>query len=111
MKKAVAARSTGPAADRARMAGRLQTMLKRQLKALENEPVEGFSEERVKALLLLAKTLQAMEVAEPKPGKATDADTSDALDIVEFRALLEERISALVDGGAPQPVPVAADAA
>jgi len=87
------------------MAKRLSKMLKRQVDALEAEPDEGFSEARVKALMLLAKTLQAMEVVEQKTEKAANADTSHADDIVEFRSQLERQLQALESEREPQPLP------
>jgi hypothetical protein len=97
------------AADHARLAVRLGAMLKRQIDALEAEPVDGYSEMKVKALLLLARTLQATQDAARRGKDETDARdddgrTRDAHDIVEFRRELERRIAALdplaADGGA-----------
>ncbi len=111
MNKASTAPRRKTVSERVRMSARLSKMLKRQIDALEAEVEDGFSENRVKSLLLVAKTLQAMEVAAPKPGKVVDADTSDAVDILEFRDLLEKRISALVDGGEAGLVPLAVEPA
>jgi hypothetical protein len=74
-------------------------MLAKQVRALENEPEEGFREERVKALLLLAKALQAMDEAiakaEAKAGNADDSGVDDGEDILEFRRRLERQMLAL----------------
>lgn len=59
----IARRAGGRSPEHGRMAARLSRMLKRQIDALEAEPVEGFSETTVKALLLLAKALQSMQDA------------------------------------------------
>jgi hypothetical protein len=90
-----ARRARASGSSRLPIAKRLSKMLKRQVDALEAEPDEGFSEPRVKALMLLAKTLQAMEVVEQKTEKAANADTSNAEDIVEFRSQLERQLQAL----------------
>jgi hypothetical protein len=88
----------------ARLAGRLSRMLAKQVRALEKEPEEGFREERVKALLLLAKALQAMDEAiakaEAKAGNANDGRSNgggadDGEDILEFRRRLERQMLAL----------------
>jgi hypothetical protein len=83
----------------ARLAGRLSRMLAKQVRALEKEPEEGFREERVKALLLLAKALQAMDEAiakaEAKAGNADDGGVDDGEDILEFRRRLERQMLAL----------------
>jgi hypothetical protein len=74
-------------------------MLAKQVRALEKEPEEGFREERVKALLLLAKALQAMDEAiakaEAKAGNADDGGADDGEDILEFRRRLERQMLAL----------------
>lgn len=108
MTKPAKARLTGLAGEHSRMAAKLSRMLKKQLDALEAEPVDGFDEARVKALLLLSKTLQAMEAAQPETGKTANAASADTVDIVEFRRSLAQRIAALGDGGEGEPVPVGA---
>lgn len=88
----------------ARLAGRLSRMLAKQVRALEKEPEEGFREERVKALLLLAKALQAMDEAVAKAeakagnaddGRSFDGGANDGEDILEFRRRLERQMLAL----------------
>ena len=80
-------------------------MLKRQVDALEGEPEAGYSENRVKALLLLAKAIQAMEVVEQKNEKAIDAESAESEDILEFRRRLERQIQALDVEGQAQRIP------
>ncbi len=88
----------------ARLAARLSRMLAKQVRALEKEPDEGFREERVKALLLLAKALQAMDEAVAKAeakagnaddGRSNDGGADDGEDILEFRRRLERQMLAL----------------
>lgn len=94
-------RVSARAPDHARLAARLSNMLRRQIDALEHEPVDGYSEAKVKALLLLAKALQAMQDATKRENsEAVKHDSAgdgarDARDIVEFRSELERRIAAL----------------
>jgi hypothetical protein len=76
------------------MAKRLSKMLKKQIAALEADKEPGFSESRVKALMLLAKTLQTMEALEEK-GETQDAESSESEDILEFRSRLERQLQAL----------------
>lgn len=97
-------RVRAPGASRSAMARRLSKMLKKQVDALEADEAEGFSEARVKALMLLAKTLQAMEAIEEKSGKP-DAEPSDADDILEFRRRLESQLQALDGEREPHPLP------
>jgi len=79
----------------------LRRMLDGQIVALEAEmPPEGYSEAHVKALLLLAKTLQAMEAQ--KQEKTGDDPADEERDILEFRAELARRLAALADA-APDP--------
>lgn len=111
MNKASAAAKRKTVSARTRIAGRLSKMLRLQVDALEAQVEEGYSDARVKALLLLAKTLQAMEVAEPKPAKAADIGPFETEDIVEFRRRLERQISALGDGGEAEPLSRQPDAA
>ena len=91
-----------------RLAARLSRMLRKQIDALEAEPPDGFSEARVKALLLLAKTLGAMEDATRRNEKAEDGEQSDTGDLLEFRRELEKRIAAL--GQAQPDDPLSGDA-
>jgi hypothetical protein len=79
-------------------------MLKKQISALEADREDGFSEARVKALMLLAKTLQTMEALEEK-GDARDAESSHAEDIVEFRRRLESHLQALDEEREPLALP------
>ena len=86
--------------DFAKMACRLCLMLDEQIAALECEATEpGYSENRVKALIALTKTLQAMEdMVQKQQEKAKDERDSgpgDDLDIVEFRAELARKLEAL----------------
>ena len=98
-------RNRAPEKARSRMASRLSRMLKRQVDALEGEPEAGYSENRVKALLLLAKAIQAMEVVEQKNEKAIDAESAESEDILEFRRRLERQIQALDVEGQAQRIP------
>ena len=58
--KSSAERAQAAADKHLRMAERLATLLRRQIVALELDAGESYSEDTVKALMLLAKTLQAM---------------------------------------------------
>lgn len=88
-----------------RLAARLSRMLGKQIDALEADPPDGFSEARVKALLLLAKTLAAMEDATQRNGKAADGEQSEPGDLLEFRRELERRIAALGPAQPDEPLP------
>lgn len=90
----------GPAPDFLNMARRLGFMLEAQIGALESDtPDEGFSEPRVKALLLLTKTLQAMEDMVQKQEKARNEQGEGPGDILEFRAELARKLEALGNAG------------
>ena len=67
-----ARRAGGRPPEHGRMAARLSRMLKRQIDALEAEPAEGFSETKVKALLLLATSAGGMPPPydEAEPGSS-----------------------------------------
>ena len=84
----------GARPDYADLSARLGRMLAGQVAALEAEAADdNYSEARVKALLLLAKTLQAMEDMVQRQEHARHADEPD--DIVEFRAELARKLAAL----------------
>ena len=90
-------RTSARAPDHARLAARLSLMLRRQIDALEEEPVDGYSEAKVKALLLLAKALQAMQEASGQDSRKNEREAGDrdTRDLLEFRNELERRIASL----------------
>ncbi|MEC9342295.1 MAG: hypothetical protein VYD64_00475 [Pseudomonadota bacterium] len=90
----------GPAAsarpDFVDMANRLGFMLDAEIAALETAGHEpGFSEDRVRALTALAKTLPTMEAMGQKQDKADDGRGSTRADIVAFRERLARKLAAL----------------
>ena len=96
----VSPRSNFAVPDFAGMACRLAFMLEEEIAALEiAEREPGYSDNRVKALIALTKTLQAMEdMVQKQQEKAKDERDSgpgDDLDIVEFRAELARKLEAL----------------
>lgn len=88
------------------MSARLTAMLQTQIGLLEAEPVDpGFNEDRVKALLTLAKAVQAVEglpVSLQEDGKGNFHEPED---ILEFRRQLEKKIEALGDGRSDRKFP------
>ena len=87
-------------AELATLAPRLATLIRRQLAAIEDELETGapaYDEKRIRALLMLAKSVQAMEEAAQKQQKADDERHGGPRDIVEFRERLAASIAALVE--------------
>ena len=87
-------------AELATLAPRLATLIRKQLAAIEDELETGapaYDEKRIRALLMLAKSVQAMEEAAQKQQKADDERHGGPRDIVEFRERLAASIAALVD--------------
>lgn len=77
-------------------------MLHQQVEALEAEMLASpdgcaYDEKRVKALLLMTKTLQSMEEAEREYMKARNDRDSGPGNIVELRSRLEARIAAFAN--------------
>ena len=82
------------------MGKRLATMLNKQIDLLEAAPeTSGYSEEQVKSLLTLAKTLQAMETLCTRSQEVENGNIDEHQDILEFRRQLEKKIDALGAGG------------
>jgi hypothetical protein len=73
---------------------------------LEAEPVEpGFNENRVKSLLTLAKTVQAVEALAANLLEGGKGYFHEPDDIVEFRRQLENKIDALGDDRSDGKIP------
>lgn len=80
---------------------RLVAMLNEQVELLEAEPLQsGFNEDRVKSLLALAKTVQAMQALSDKLLEPKNGNIDEPQDILEFRRQLEKKIDALGASGA-----------
>ena len=93
-------RSEADAARSKPLLDRVLVMLERQIAALESQ--EGdctYSEAQVMALMLLTKTLQAVDDAAQKQEKANDGQDAGPGDILEFRRKLEKQIAALGETG------------
>ena len=87
-------------AELATLAPRLATLIRRQVAAIEDELETGapaYDEKRIRALLMLAKSVQAMEEAAQKQQKAEDDRFAGPQGIVEFRKRLAASIAALVE--------------
>ena len=94
----VSPRSNFAVPDFAGMACRLAFMLEEEIAALEiAEREPGYSDNRVKALIALTKTLQAMEdmVQKQEEKNADDSGTGDYRDIVEYREAIARKLEAL----------------
>jgi hypothetical protein len=94
--------------DFAGMACRLAFMLEEEIAALEiagREPGYSpqYSEMRVKALIALTKTLQAMEDMVQKQQEKAKDEPADHRDIVEFRAAIARKLEALAAAGECEP--------
>ncbi|MEZ5872401.1 MAG: hypothetical protein R3D32_11300 [Nitratireductor sp.] len=90
----------GSEAELASLAPRLATLIRRQVAAIEDELETGapaYDEKRIRALLMLTKSVQAMEEAAQKQQKADDDRHGGPRDIVEFRERLAASIAALVE--------------
>ena len=82
------------------MARRLSSLLREQIDALDSGKPPDFSEDTVKTLLLLAKTLQSMQEAtrradQTERGERDSTGEPGTIDILAFRSELERRIRAL----------------
>lgn len=84
---------------------RLGRMLAEQVDALEADPAEAYSEGRVKALMLITKTLQAMDDMVRQQEREDDGGVDRPDDILEFRAELARRLAALGADGEAGDVP------
>lgn len=85
---------------------RLARMLEAEIAALEAEAAgDLYSETRVKALMLLAKTLQAMDDMVQRQEKTKNEQGEGPADILEFRNRLARQLEALAaeDEGAGLP--------